>query len=247
MTTRDSFEPVTEKGWRMGFSVLTKRELKAWFGTSAWWQQALLWSLILGLVGSAGLADAELGMGIFFMMATIFPSIATIIIAHEGILEEKSSGSAAWVLSKPVSRVSFILSKFIGLALGFSVSMVLIPGLVIYLEYYAFGVAPDFLLFLASLVPMMLWQLFLCFVTLCAGTFFDSAGSVMAPAFPFLFIGINLGQDPVIGPLGPWGLFQVSLGLVNGVGYPLTPVLVTLGILIALVVIAVWRFNKHEF
>lgn len=247
MTNRDSFEPVIEHGLRMGFSVLAKKELKEWFGTKTWWQQALLWSAILGLFGSVGLQDPEMGLNIFVLMAMIFPSIATIIIAHEGILEEKRSGSAEWVLSKPVSRESFLLSKFISVALGFSVSMILIPEMVVYLETSLFGTAPDFLVYLASLVPLMLWQIFLAFLTICFGVFFDEPGPVMALPFIFVFLGVNLGQLPVYGELGPWGLFRISLALLSGEYYPFTPVLITLVVYCVLVVLAIWRFKRHEF
>ncbi len=247
MTSRELFEPTTEKGWRMGFSALMRKELKAWFGTSVWWQQSLLWTLILGLFGSAGISDPEAGIIIFYFMATIFPSIATIIISHEVILEEKRSGSAEWVLSKPVSREAFLLPKFIGLGIAFSFSMILVPGLVAYLIFYLFGVAPDFYLFLMSLGPLALWQMFLAYLTLCMGTFFDDAGPVMAVPFPFLFVGINLGQHPLIGEYGPWGLFQVSISLVTGGSFPFTPVFITVAVLFALIVLAIWRFRKHEF
>ncbi len=247
MTNREMFEPTTAEGWRMGFSPLMRKELKAWFGTSTWWQQTLLWSLILGLFGSAGIQDPEAGIVIFYFMATIFPSIATIIITTEVILEEKRSGSAAWVLSKPVSREAFLLPKFMGLAVAFSVSMVFLPGMAAYLIYLAFGAAPDFLLFLLSLVPLALWQMFLSYLTLCMGTFFDNTGPVMAAPFALLFVGINLGQHPLIGPYGPWGLFQDSISLVTGANYPYTPIFITVIVLFVLTVLAIWRFRRHEF
>ena len=59
MSNKAGFEPVTVTGWRMGFSPLFKKELKTWFGTNAWWQQSLLWSVILVLFGSATIADSE--------------------------------------------------------------------------------------------------------------------------------------------------------------------------------------------
>ena len=247
MTEKELFEPTTEKGWRMGFSALMRKELIAWFGTRTWWQQTLLWSLILGLFGSAGIQDPEAGIIIFFFMATLFPGIATIIITTEVILEEKRSGSAAWVLSKPVSREAFLLPKFIGLAIAFSVSMVFLPGLVAYLIYFAFGAAPDILLFILSLGPLALWQMFLSYLTLCMGTFLDDTGPVMAVPFAFLFIGINLGQYPPIGPYGPWGLFQISISLVTGGDFPYTPIIATVIVLLVLIALAIWRFKRHEF
>ncbi|NHI84016.1 MAG: hypothetical protein EAX81_06920 [Candidatus Thorarchaeota archaeon] len=247
MIAKDSFEPTTERGWRMGFTVLMKKELKAWFGSPFWWQQGLLWSLILGMFGSVGISDPDTGLAIFYMMATIFPSIATIIISHETILEEKRSGSAAWVLSKPVSREAFIIPKFLGLSLGVSFSMVLFPGLAVYLETLLLGLPPNFLIYLLSLVPMALWQMFLVFLTLCAGTFFDDPGPVMAVPFLFIFIGINLGQHPDLGQFGPWGLLQVSLSLVGEDIYSITPVVTSLLVLAVLMLLAIWRFRRHEF
>ena len=82
MSDQSMFEPVTETGWRMGFSTLLKKEFKTWFGTNAWWQQALLWSLILVLFGSVGVGDPEAGVFIFYMMSMIFPGIAIIIISQ---------------------------------------------------------------------------------------------------------------------------------------------------------------------
>jgi len=247
MITKESFEPVTETGWRMGFSVMMKKELKAWFGTKAWWQQALLWSAMLSMFGAAGIQDPEAGMMIFYMMATIFPSIATIIVAHENILEEKRSGSAAWILSKPVSREAFLLPKFLGLALGFSISMIFIPGIVVYLVFLGVGLAPSLSIYLLSLIPMALWQMFLAFLTICLGTFFSKPGPVMAAPFLFVFLGINLGQVELISPYGPWGLYRISLSLVDGSSYPITPALATLIVLAALIAVAIWRFKKHEF
>lgn len=247
MITKESFEPVTGTGWSMGFSIMMKKELQSWFGSKAWWQQALLWSAMLAMFGTLGIQDTSLGLGIFYMMATIFPSIPTIIIAHENILEEKRSGSAAWVLSKPVSRESFLLPKFLGLGIGFSISMIFIPGIVVYLIFIAAGLAPNLLMFLLSLIPLALWQVFLAFLTLCMGTFFSSPGPVMAVPFPFMFVGINLGQSELIGPYGPWGLFRISMSLVDGTYYPFTPLIATFIILAVLLLVSIWRFKKHEF
>ncbi|MFW9918397.1 MAG: hypothetical protein ACFFED_02270 [Candidatus Thorarchaeota archaeon] len=247
MSSKDAFEPVTETGWRMGFSTLLKKELKTWFGTSAWWQHALLWSAILVMFGSVGLGDPEAGPFIFYMMATIFPSIAVIIISQERILEDKRSGSAAWVLSKPVSRTGFILSKLLPSALGFAVSMIFIPGILFYLVAVAMGSTIALVPYLASLVPLILWHLFLSWLTMCLGTFFEKEGPVMAVPFPFLFFGPNLAQHPDLGPFGPWGLVMNSVSLASDGTFPIYPIFITIGILVVLAIVAIIRFGKHEF
>ena len=246
MSSSSDFTQVTEAGWRMGLSNLLSKEVRAWFGTSVWWQQALLWSAILGMFSTIGLQEPE-GFFIFYAMAIIFPSIATIIIAQEKIVEEKKSGSAAWVLSKPVSRVSFILAKLISLALGVSVSMILIPGTVVYLLALAIGSPPGVVAFYASMLLLALWQIFLVFLTICMGTFSNQGGSVMAVPFFFVFFGVNLGQDPTIGPLGPWGLYQLAFNFIQDGNYPIYPLIMTIVALVLLTIVAIWRFSRHEF
>lgn len=246
MSSSSEFDMVTETGWRMGLSNLLGKELRAWFGTSVWWQQALLWSAILGMFSTIGLQEPE-GFFIFYAMAIIFPSIATIIVAQEKIVEEKKSGSAAWVLSKPVSRVSFILAKLISLGIGVSVSMILIPGTVVYILALAIGSAPGIVGFYASMLLLALWQVFLVFLTICMGTFFEEGGPVMAIPFFFVFFGVNLGQHPTIGPLGPWGLYQLAFNFISDSGYPIYPLIMTAVALALLAGIAIWRFSKHEF
>ena len=247
MSSKTAFKPVTETGWRMGFSALFGKELKTWFGTNAWWQQALLWSLILVLFGSVGIGDPEAGVFIFYMMAMIFPGIAVIIISQERILEEKRSGSAAWILSKPVSRTAFIIAKLVPSALGFCLSMIFIPGIIFYVVATMMGATLLFVTFIISLFPLMLWQLFLSWLTMCLATFFNKEGPVMAVPFPFLFIGPSLAQHPIYGPLGPWGLIMSSISMTTGDMYPVYPIIITLVILLVLAVVAVIRFRIHEF
>jgi ABC-2 type transport system permease protein len=243
MTNKAEFEPVTETGWRMGFNALFKKELKTWFGTSVWWQQAGLWTLVLVLFGIVAIGEPDAGVFIFYFMAMIFPGIAIIIISQERILEEKRSGSAAWVLSKPVSRTAFILAKLIPSALGFSISMILIPGSLFYVVSSLLGATLPLGTFMVTLIPLILWHLFLSWLTMCLATFFEKEGPVMAVPFPFLFVGPSLAQHPILGPYGPWGLLMNSISEV----YSIYPVIITVGILLVLAIAAVLRFRRHEF
>ncbi|RDE11409.1 MAG: hypothetical protein C4K49_11910 [Candidatus Thorarchaeota archaeon] len=247
MSRSKAFEPVIETGWRMGFSNLARKELKAWFGTSAWWQQALMWTGALGLFSSIGFQEPETGLMIFYIMAFIFPSIAVLVVATGTILEEKDSGSAAWVLSKPVSRTAFVLAKLLPNSLNIAVSMVLIPGLVVFLLAVLFGAAPNILAFYVSLIPVIMWQMFLLFLTVCLGTFFEKAGSVVWLPIIFIFFGANLGMNTTIGPFGPWGLLTVATGISTGTGFSVYPLIITIVVLVALGAAAIWRFSRHEF
>jgi len=59
--------------------------------------------------------------------------IVAIIIAQDAIIGERQSGTAAWVLSKPVSRPAFILSKLVAGAIGLLVTGIVIQGVVAYI------------------------------------------------------------------------------------------------------------------
>jgi ABC-2 type transport system permease protein len=249
MTSKDVFEPVTTIGWRMGFSTLLRKELTAWFGSSNWWKHAIIWSAALVLVGVQSIPDPRPDAGMFpvVMMATVFPPLGTIILSHEMILEEKKSGSAAWILSKPVSRTAFILAKFMLATVGFSISMVFIPGFAIYLVSISLGLVPDISIYLMSLIPLILWEMFLAFLTLCMGTFFEKAVPTMILPFVFLLFGFNISEDPIIGPFGPWGLYKLSFSILTKGNYPIYPIVVSCMVLVLLVVISIWRFQKYEF
>jgi len=247
--------PVTQSGWRMGLGNLLRRELKQWFGTNSWLMQALFWGLILGglifmVTGDTSVAVEErlaTGVAIYSIMGSIFPAIVIIIYSTGAILEERERGTAAWVLSKPVSRTSFILAKLIGGVIAFGVSLVLIPGFIVY-AILNFGVGALSLgSYLLGLGPMMLWYMFIHFLCICLGAFFNEAGPVAGvPSISLFFV--SAFDTSGIGAYTPWTLSFVTRNLMQGLPVTsITPVLATLVILTVLVVLAVWRFGKEEF
>ena len=54
MTEQEEFILVEEYGWRMGLSNMVRKEFTAWFGSSAWWKQALIWSVVLSFIAVTG-------------------------------------------------------------------------------------------------------------------------------------------------------------------------------------------------
>ncbi|MBD3406292.1 MAG: ABC transporter permease subunit [Candidatus Lokiarchaeota archaeon] len=250
---------VEEQGWRMGLGNLMRKEFRAWFATNDWWQNALLWTALASFFALPFLGDPPAAMFIFVIMSTIFTSIATIIITQEKILDEKRFGTAAWVLSKPVSRVSFILSKLIPNAVGLFFSMNLVPGIVLFIVFTLAGTPLPANTFFLGILAMGLWVIFLAFFTITLGTFFDEEGPVMAPGFVMLFIIFNLGPSAILGEFSPFGLWLTAAAFFGGTFEADTPspdswiypygvnMIATLGIIIILTLIAIWRFRKEEF
>jgi ABC-2 type transport system permease protein len=62
----------------------------------------------------------------------LFASIGAVIVAAGPVVSERRRGTAGWVVSKPVSRGSYIVGKVVAHSLGVAVTMVFVPGLIIY-------------------------------------------------------------------------------------------------------------------
>jgi ABC-2 type transport system permease protein len=264
MSGNEAFELVTERGWLRGWSNMLRSGLARWFKTRTWWIQCLVWSgLIGGLMAavafSPGAAPAENLILLFVIFAGLFPAVGVVIIMQDALVGEKREGTAAWVLSKPVTRPAFVLSKVVANSLGIVLTMVMVPGLVGYALIYFTGhftINPvDFLFALG--VIFVIHFFFLSF-TLMLGTFFSSRGPVVGLPLAILFLQQNLvGLLPVLRFVLPWTLL-ISNG--NGstmvialmLGLPIPPEnLTTLAIIaaesIAFILIALWRFNREEF
>ena len=145
MSSAGVLHPVSESGWRRGFANLLRKENGEWWHTRRWWTQCLIWLLIVN--GTLALAlwvlptiapeeagDAIDNLGIFFQVMSQFPVFAVIVITQGALIGEKQSGTAAWIMSAPVSRSAFILAKLVANALGFLFTIILVQGLVAYVQ-----------------------------------------------------------------------------------------------------------------
>ena len=259
MTEQEEFILVEEYGWRMGLANMVRKEFIAWFGSSTWWKQALIWSVVLSFIVVGGaVAEPELGLVMFVLMGSIFMTIATIIASQEFILEEKRTGSAAWVLSKPLSRTAFIVAKLFPNAINLVVSLVFIPGAVVFTSMFLISGGTTPFTFFLGLVPLALWVIFLQFFTICLGTFFDKEGEVMGPPFFLMLLLYQLGPMQYIGELSPFGLWILAQIYIGGLSSPMTfnpspalpigtTMLATVFIIAILTLISIWRFNREEF
>ena len=139
MAGNDAFILAYTHGWRGGLRNLLGAEFGKWFRTNMWWIQSLIWIAVIngvlaGLLWSEGEVDALEAAAFFSLFMGLFPTIAIIIIMQDALVGEKESGTAAWVLSKPVSRSAFVLSKLVANLVGVLITMVLLPSLVAYLQ-----------------------------------------------------------------------------------------------------------------
>ena len=271
MASNNVFQMVNEHGWRTGFTNLLRKENRDWWGTRQWLVRAIIWAAILNGILATVLFSATksggaestvgkdvLGLTVFFALAGIALGIGAIITGQGEILDEKRSGTAAWILSKPVSRTAFILGKLVSNAIGILIIMVLLQGAIAYLLVLsATGHPLPIGSFLGALGVLFLAVMFYFTLALMLSTISNSRGAAlgipMVVLFAYQFV---LKVAPWLGQVMPWGLTSPlgsndnSIALALALGQPvesIAPILATLAWCVLFVAIAIWRFNREEF
>jgi ABC-2 type transport system permease protein len=259
-----ALQPVTEHGWRRGFANLLRNENRQWWGTRKGLIHLLLWLIILnGLILLVGLTEGretnnpvpiyDTLIQVFFQVSALATAIGVVTTAQGAIVREKQLGTAAWVLSKPVSRSAFILAKFVAYAIGFVSLATLVPSAIFYGQsLFLAGHAPELAVFLAGVGIMVIHTLFYLALTLLLGTLFNTRGPISGIAMGVLFVGFlppNLAPQAVMLAL-PWTLKESAIGLVLGSALPavwIIPVVATALWTVLFLGVALWRFGREEF
>lgn len=270
MSTNSTFQMVNEQGWRRGFSNLLRHENDAWWRSRRWWINILIWLVIVNGTLFALLSAPNEGANnmrtpeqvkieartVFGVMAGMFGTIGAIIAVQGIIIDEKKSGTAAWILSKPTSRTAFIAAKLTANIVATLFIILVAQGVVSYLllSHYE-GSAPPIVPFVGGLALFGLNLAFYLTLTLMLGTLFNDRGPVIG-----IPIGILFGAMFLMGYIGqavyltPWliipaGSFQ-GLAIEVMLGQPLstvTPIIATMVWIAIFIGVAIWRFGREEF
>jgi ABC-type transport system involved in multi-copper enzyme maturation permease subunit len=222
-TNVSALVPRHVNGWRMGLANMLAKENFAWWHTRRWWIQILV--AVLFLNGSLALnlrdplgALVDLQAINYLNTSALFVPILIVILAQEAILNERHSGTTAWVLSKPLKRPAFILSKLIAYGLGFLVTWVLIPNIIFYIQLVAAGrVGLSIPGFIGLIALSYLNLLFYLTLALMLATLFDSR----VPGLGISLLGAKL---PTV-----------------------LPIIATLLWCVLFVGVAIWRISREEF
>src|SRR5947209_8702270 len=139
-------------GWSSGLGNLLRNELRPWLSTRFGVIQVAVWLVIINgflalplwiapLLDQSGRRQVQkpggpyaLGMLLFFQIAVQIGGMGVAVLAMGAIVGEKQSGTAAWILSKPTSRVAFVLSKFMALAAGTTAVIVALQSVVAFVH-----------------------------------------------------------------------------------------------------------------
>ncbi len=283
MASNAEFQIVGSQGWLQGFSNLFKKEGERWFKPRKWLVQVLIWLVIAngilavslwvlpGAINDAaqkdpavaslvksGMEQAQMALTVFISLLGMACTIGVIIMTQDAVILEKQTGTAAWVLSKPASRSSFILAKLAASFVGILVTIIIVQGAIAYLQIYlASGVAFPILPYLGALGITFLCLLFYLTLALMLGTIFNARGGVIAiPLVVAFSYQILMGFVPWLTEIMPWNLTmalsaeQPALAMLIVTGQPLTtavPIIATFLWCVVFTAVALWKFRREEF
>jgi ABC-2 type transport system permease protein len=255
-----------EAGWRTGLANLLNNENRLWWGTRRWLWQTIIWLIIInGTIAfamlnapkgppppgavSSRVADAARAL---ILTMGLFAPIGVLVLAQGTIVGEKKSGTAAWVLSKPVARDAVILSKLIAYAVNTLWTMIVIQSPIAYIQFgFVLPTPWPLTHFLSAIGLLSLHLLFYLALALMLGTFFDSYGPVMGISIAVLAFQVLAADN--LGPI----VFGMPIALTNKLAQPLLqgdpvpsaliPVIATTILTVLCIVVAVWRFRREDF
>jgi ABC-2 type transport system permease protein len=282
MASNVALNPTRERRWFNGFGNMFYKQNHQWWGTWSWVVQTVVWLIIINgmfavvvlmapnsreakqALQAASEAEvaamkaqfADQGLAVYFTVGGLLAGAGVAVRAQDALIGEKRSGTAAWVLSKPVSRVAFLLAKLAADAAGILVTMVIVQGVVGYFIYKAStGISlpvPNCLAAMGLVAMVMLF--FLC-LTYMLGAVSDSRGLTIGVPL-ILASGSMVGNlVPLLVMTMPWNLVSdmrsgPAMAILLLKGQPLatvTPIISTAVLTVLFVVVAVWRFQREEF
>jgi ABC-2 type transport system permease protein len=261
----ETLQPVRELGWRSGFGNLLHKENSMRWGGRRWIIPALIWMAIInGIVtlialaensdpGTAGQDIASEALDVFFQLGIFASAIGVVVGVQGAIIRERQLGTAAWILSKPASRSSFILSKWLAYSISAVILSLVLPAIVFLIQSQIFwGKLPEAIPFLEAWLIMVLNLQFYLALTLMLGTLFNGRGAVAGIGLGFMFLGSFLSTvlPSWLSSLFPWSLQNLAGAIASGKLLPAgwqVPVIATTLWIPILIGIALWRFRREEF
>ena len=258
-------QPNTSTGPLAGFRNMLKIEGSRWLTPRTLITQSLAWLfainfivamplIVAPIVDGSEIVTLDMASEIFIGIFSMVIAVGAIIVMQSSLVGEKQSGTAAWLLSNPITRTSFVLSKLLANTLGLLFVAIALQGAIGYgIVSYALGSMLPVGAYLASMGLQTLHMLFYITLTLALGAFFDSRGPIMGIGIMVVMI-----QDLLAGFLGsylPWfpnilpKMLNVgSIMLIRGQSLPTAlPIIATAVYTIVLTGLAIWRFKRTEF
>jgi ABC-2 type transport system permease protein len=241
--------PVKKSDKMQGIGNLMSTTFKTW-KSYTWWLQIGFMLFFVNLVAffaSTGGGNEEPHF-IFSIMLGIWPPISMMVMVQGAIVGEIESGTAAWVLSKPVSRPAFITSKILTNMINVTLSMIVPCAIVGYFQIPGLS----FINYFNGILLIWLFVMFFLTLALMLGTLFKNRKGVMGvllTVFMTLAMGGNLIPPEFNIALfmpGESGESAVTAMMTTGELIAPFAVILVVGLSVLFIVITYMRFNKKE-
>jgi ABC-2 type transport system permease protein len=274
-----------EPAWRKGFVNMFRKENRDWWHTRRWWIHLIVWLMLLNLAVAAPLwlqnnappTSANIteerrqqiiegnrlenrvqnALRTFIDMSALALLIGVVLVMQNAIIDEKQTGTGAWILSKPVARSSFILAKLVANAAALILLAVVVQWTLVYIQIsLALGGAQPLFAYLLGMSLIALNLLFWLALTLMLGTLFSNRALLVAVPLGVLFVLLYLTSNvPALLDFTPLAFFvdtpdHRSLVQLAIAGQPLQtvmPIIMTVIWAVVFVAVAIWRFGREEF
>ena len=207
--------------------------------------------------------DGHHGPPVLFMYGIfggMFVAFGVMIIMQRVLVREKQSGTAAWALSKPVTRMSFVVSRLVVNSIAILLTSVIVPGVLLYLTLGLFSdigwLSP--LGFLAGLLMVLLHTFYWIALVLMLGTLLESSSGVIGVSMVLYLVfwyGPNLILpltyiSPIVLTFSPAPEQMSALSVSFMTGEPVfswLPLIATVVSCVIFIAVAIRRFNRQEF
>lgn len=186
--------------------------------------------------------------GQYIKNLTQFGFILAVMLGMGAVVGEKERGTIAMVLSKPMPRWAFLLSKFTAQCLVYLLAFLVAALGAFYYTYVLFEL-PDVGCFATLNLLLIAWLLTFVAVTLLASVLGKSTGAAAGIGLGLAVALLLAGNLPRVGPLAPGGLTawagQLGSGMetvtANGGALAMAGVIILVSILVSLAV-----FERQE-
>jgi ABC-2 type transport system permease protein len=175
-----------------------------------------------------------------------FGILLALLMSMGSVAQEKERGTAAMILSRPVSRGTFILAKFAALKVTFVVSLLLASLGCWYYTFLLFEALPLGPFLLMNCLMLVNFMVYIAMTLLCS-TLARSQSAAGGLAFGGLILLAGLGAFPRLAEYLPGRLFEWGIGLALDSGEPAWGALwVSLGLIVTCLLAAGLIFRRQE-
>jgi ABC-type transport system involved in multi-copper enzyme maturation permease subunit len=274
MVANTELQRVGLSGWYTGLANLLRRENRAWWGSRRWLVQGVVWTVVVNgfvalmlfglpaasrMAGGAEFTKPELlanGVMAVFQLGTLALAVGAVILVQDAIIGERQMGVTEWLLSRPVSRSAYVLSKLLAHGLGVLVILVGLQGVLGYgLLWLAMGEPLPPLPYLVGMAGLAVHTLFYLTLTLMMGVLTANRRALLGASLGVLLGGmlIVMNLARFLGTfvqLTPWWLNNILPAAALGQPLPQPvwlPIGVTAGLSVLFAAITLARFEQLEF